>query len=82
MGTIYIITNISGTILFNMSIDISGTIYYNKYIKLIQNKAKVDESRLFRNQEYHITAGQDKKQTATPKDRDKLNAAGGLTVEL
>lgn len=82
MGTIYIITNISGTILFNMSIDISGTIYYNKYIKLIQNKAKVDESRLFRNQEYHITAGQDKKQTATPKDRDKLNATGGLTVEL
>ena len=65
-----------------MSIDISGTIYYNKYIKLIQNKAKVDESRLFRNQEYHITAGQDKKQTATPKDRDKLNATGGLTVEL
>ena len=82
MGTIYIITNISGTILFNMSIDISGTIYYNKYIKLIQNKAKVDESRLFRNQEYHITAGQDKKQTATPKDRDKLNATGGLTVRL
>ena len=82
MGTIYIITNISGTILFNMSIDISGTIYYNKYIKLIQNKAKVDESRLFRNQEYHITAGQDKKQTATPKDRDKLNATGGLTVEV
>lgn len=82
MGTIYIITNISGTILFNMSIGISGTIYYNKYIKLIQSKAKADESRLFRKQERHATAGQDKKQTATPKDRDKLNAAGGLTVEL
>ncbi len=65
-----------------MLIEYRCAMIYNNYIKLIQNKAKADESRLFRKQERHITAGQDKKQTATPKDRNKLNATGGLTVEL